>query len=422
MAIRASGDAKTVARALGVSFSRYQIGHTPTGYVASAAPLVPRAVAADISSIVGLSNTIRLHTSLDIASSKGTRGERTATSAAAPAASTSCTTARAFAGNKFWTPDQISSLLRRQPSVCGRPDRQGEDDRAGRVRAERRDPDQELPHLLRAPQQRDGRAGQRRRAQRPRRHGGSRDRHSRSRDPGAGRGRSSRTKRPTAAPASTTVYSRIVSDDKAQVVSTSWGDCEADVASAGNFIDAMETVFQQAAAQGQSVFAASGDSGSEGCFDGTTSATSVSLGVDHPAGDPFVTAVGGTSIVKPGAEPVWNDCEGEAGVGCAQNGGGAAGSGLSRPLHAARPGSRSHRTRRARRVVKCPTSRRTRACTRPSTTTGGWRWAARASPRRRSRASPPTSPKGRRPAGSATSRPSWPRSPPSTCTAPRSPT
>ena len=60
------------------------------------------------------------------------------------------------------------------------------------------------------------------------------------------------------------MYNRIVTEDKAQVVSTSWGDCESNVVSSGNFINAMHTVFQQAAAQGQSVFAASGDSGSEG--------------------------------------------------------------------------------------------------------------------------------------------------------------
>ena len=78
-------------------------------------------------------------------------------------------------------------LLRRQQPARGRTDRQGEDDRVGRVRAERRHRHQQLPRLLRAPQQRVGRARQRRVAHRPERHGRSRDRHSRSRDPGAGR-------------------------------------------------------------------------------------------------------------------------------------------------------------------------------------------------------------------------------------------
>ena len=36
------------------------------------------------------------------------------------------------------------------------------------------------------------------------------------------------------------------------------------------FIDALHTLFQQAAAEGQSVFAATGDTGSEDCYDGTS--------------------------------------------------------------------------------------------------------------------------------------------------------
>ena len=57
-------------------------------------------------------------------------------------------------------------------------------------------------------------------------------------------------------------YSRIASDDSAPVVSTSWGLCEAyDQGSMG----AETTLFEEMAAQGQSVFAASGDAGSEDC-------------------------------------------------------------------------------------------------------------------------------------------------------------
>jgi subtilase family serine protease len=334
MAVRASGDAKTVAHALGVSFSRYQIGHTATGYVASAAPLVPRGVAADISSIVGLSNTIRLHTSLDIASSTSTRGERTATTAAAPAASTSCTTARSFAGNKFWTPDQIGSFYGVNHLFAA--GLTGKGKTIALVEFAQSVATQTNSFLTcfglhnnvsvervngGAPNDPDGTVEAEIDIQ-----------EAATQAPGAS---IVSYEAPNSGVGEYDVYSRIVSDDKAQVVSTSWGDCEADVAASGNFINAMETVFQQAAAQGQSVFAASGDSGSEGCFDGTTSATSESLGVDHPAGDPFVTAVGGTSIVKAGAEPVWNDCEGETGVFCAQNGGGATGGGLSQ--HFARP-------------------------------------------------------------------------------------
>jgi YVTN family beta-propeller protein len=57
-------------------------------------------------------------------------------------------------------------------------------------------------------------------------------------------------------------YTKIASADTAQVVSTSWGSCEAQ---AGNLISAETTIFEEMVAQGQTVFADSGDSGSEGC-------------------------------------------------------------------------------------------------------------------------------------------------------------
>jgi hypothetical protein len=100
------------------------------------------------------------------------------------------------------------------------------------------------------------------------------------------------------------VYSKIVNDDSAQVISTSWGLCEPFTDPTD--IQSENTLFQEAATQGQSVFAASGDSGSEDCGDN-------SLAVDDPASQPFVTGAGGTSLSlgPPPAESVWNDqCSG----------------------------------------------------------------------------------------------------------------
>ena len=133
-------------------------------------------------------------------------------------------------------------------------------------------------------------------------------------------------------------YNAIVSDNIAQVVSTSWGKCEAALEAEPNgtvFIDALHSLFQQAAAQGQSVFAASGDTGSEDCYDGTSTPPSETLQVDNPADDPFVTGVGGTSLENPGVEPVWNDCSGETGDSCASGGQDAGGGGQS--THFKRP-------------------------------------------------------------------------------------
>jgi Pro-kumamolisin, activation domain/Putative Ig domain len=101
---------------------------------------------------------------------------------------------------------------------------------------------------------------------------------------------------------------QIVTDNTAEVVSTSWGVCEASVGASTE--EAEAALFQEAEIQGQSVFAASGDSGADDCANGTPA-------VDDPASQPYVTGVGGTSLpssVPPAAETVWNS-NGHAGGG-----------------------------------------------------------------------------------------------------------
>jgi kumamolisin len=118
---------------------------------------------------------------------------------------------------------------------------------------------------------------------------------------------------------------RIVSDDTAKFVSDSWGICEAGNPPIGTgSIASVDLVLEQAAAQGQSVFTAAGDSGSEDCYP-----VSNGLAVDYPSSSPWVTAVGGTSLSLNGTETVWNGCDGVAdGSGC-QAGSGAGGGGAS---------------------------------------------------------------------------------------------
>jgi putative cell wall-binding protein len=102
-------------------------------------------------------------------------------------------------------------------------------------------------------------------------------------------------------------YTRIVDDDSAQVISTSWGICEPE--SDPSAVSAESSLFQQAAAQGQTVLAASGDDGSEDCVNASGASTGA-LAVDDPGSQPFVTSVGGTdltSIGPPPTETVWND-------------------------------------------------------------------------------------------------------------------
>jgi hypothetical protein len=133
---------------------------------------------------------------------------------------------------------------------------------------------------------------------------------------------------PNSATGAYDVWKTIVTEDTAQVVSSSWGECEP-AAEADGTIGAYTTLFEQAAAQGQTVLVASGDSGSEGCLlsDGSTSEQ-----VTYPASDPWVTAVGGTSDFGPGHEVAWNVCQSTETLSCAQSYGdvGAGGGGLSR--------------------------------------------------------------------------------------------
>ena len=98
-------------------------------------------------------------------------------------------------------------------------------------------------------------------------------------------------------------YQTMVSQNTAQVISTSWGLCEPDGES--STIQQENTIFQQAAVQGQTVVAASGDQGDTECFghDGSSQ-----LEVQDPSSQPFVTAVGGTTmhgLTNP-SQSAWN--------------------------------------------------------------------------------------------------------------------
>ncbi len=102
-------------------------------------------------------------------------------------------------------------------------------------------------------------------------------------------------------------YNAIVSQNQAKVISTSWGECESLAGSSA--ASAENTLFQEAATQGQSVLAAAGDAGSEDCYIPGARHANRSLAVDDPASQPFVTGVGGTSLTAlgpPPSETVWD--------------------------------------------------------------------------------------------------------------------
>ena len=106
-------------------------------------------------------------------------------------------------------------------------------------------------------------------------------------------------------------YNVMVSQDKAQVISSSWGACEQAEAAGAPGVQALEnTIFEEAAAQGESAFSAAGDDGSDDCAGQAASPVSPLLSVDDPGSQPFVTSVGGTTIdnaTQPPVERVWND-------------------------------------------------------------------------------------------------------------------
>lgn len=148
----------------------------------------------------------------------------------------------------------------------------------------------------------------------------------------------------------------IVNNNLAAVVTVSFGACEAQAGSSNSFYNSL---WQQAAAQGMSVFVAAGDSGSAGCDlpsstgkkgSNTTTPASQDFGVNGLASTPYNVAVGGSEFndaSNPAAfwngsndannasaiayipEVVWNESSYTT-AGAANNGLWAGGGGVSR--------------------------------------------------------------------------------------------
>jgi len=125
------------------------------------------------------------------------------------------------------------------------------------------------------------------------------------------------------------------------VVSTSWSNCEPGIGLGGQpYYSAEQQLFEEAALQGQTLLAASGDDGSEACLSETSSEA---LTVDDPASSPLVTGVGGTASDTPSsAQYVW-DSRGASsgaclGTGCPDAGATGGGSSLVWPRPAYQDG------------------------------------------------------------------------------------
>jgi len=95
-----------------------------------------------------------------------------------------------------------------------------------------------------------------------------------------------------------------VDEKLGNIISVSYGACEPEL-TAGS-ATALDTVFAQAATQGQTIVAASGDSGSSACYQAPPTTqnglppltTQEQLAVSYPASSQYVTGVGGTEITS----------------------------------------------------------------------------------------------------------------------------
>ena len=104
---------------------------------------------------------------------------------------------------------------------------------------------------------------------------------------------------------------RAIEDNQAAVLSVSFGECEMQLGEAGNQL--WSGLWEQAAAQGQTVFVSSGDSGSAGCDPAGILFATEGLAVNGLASSPWNVAVGGTDfyysdyqIGAPSAATLWN--------------------------------------------------------------------------------------------------------------------
>lgn len=102
-----------------------------------------------------------------------------------------------------------------------------------------------------------------------------------------------------------------IDNNLGSAISTSYGACEA--AFPSQEVKTLESWFEQANAQGQTIVAASGDNGATDCETNTTSDQAThGLAVDMPGSSPYVTAIGGTEFAADASAPgsYWNSSNG----------------------------------------------------------------------------------------------------------------
>ncbi|HTX84675.1 MAG TPA: S53 family peptidase [Streptosporangiaceae bacterium] len=111
-------------------------------------------------------------------------------------------------------------------------------------------------------------------------------------------------------------YATIANQDRADSISSSWALCEPDAGL--GYAEAENLIFEQMAAQGQSMFSSAGDTGAFECIRDGTFSDHAPLETLDPGSQPWVTSTGGTSFgtfdpgsnanprYPSGTEEVWN--------------------------------------------------------------------------------------------------------------------
>jgi subtilase family serine protease len=332
LSIPVTADAATVQRAFAVSLRRVRLVSGRTAVVPNAAPAVDVPVAGDVQAVVGLSSVAAprplLARSVLRGQARGSRPHRTghvATGGPQPCSAASSTGSSAGA----YTADQMASSYR-FPGLYGAGNL-GQGETIAMYELEPNDPQDIAAYQscygTNAPVSYipvDGGVGS----------GQGSGEAALDIEVAAGlapratilvyQGPNSSSGTPGSGPYDT--FSKIVNDDRAQVISTSWGSCEPDNGTAA--ANSESTLFQQAAAEGQTILAAAGDAGSEDCFADTP--PNPQLAVDDPGSQPYVTSVGGTTLSGLGPPPsqsVWNT--GGSALAIANPSSGAGGGGVS---------------------------------------------------------------------------------------------
>jgi kumamolisin len=320
-AVQVSGSASVVESGLGVSLNDYRLPYGQQVHVSNGAPLLPATLSDTVISVLGLDDAPRLTSEL-------TPAHAAQSTPVIPHADglTPCAAAKAAASSSFFTPDQVGaaygveSLLNAGQTGAGQNvavyelgQHQPTDTSAYETCFGLHNSISTIPVDTGGAADAGGQA-----------EADADIEQAATQAPGAS---ILSYEGPNTAQGAYDTWSTIISQDAASVVSTSFGLCEPD--NAGGVIAAESSLFVQAAAQGQTILAASGDSGSEDCFP-PSGATDTSLQVDYPASDPYVTAVGGTTLSPNWTQVVWNDCEGQTGSTCANTGKGSGGGGVSR--------------------------------------------------------------------------------------------